>query len=249
MRHLWQSIHADLTRLIALHSSRRQYLDLQRSHPGLARFADPGAVLDFLHRRDADPDDKNRILAILVSASQRGDGKDAATTMVWLALWPGLDALYRRLWRHFRRDPAELVSEVAGRFAMEVHRADLGRIHRVAATLLANVERDIRDGLRRGWAEAALRREMPEPDDLGPDARPPSAFFDIPPGIDADAEADVIGRVLTSLVGGDAGIVIAVVVMGEGQSEIADRLGLSHDAVRKRYQRALHRLRDALKEK
>ena len=54
---------------------------------------------------------------------------------------------------------------------------------------------------------------------------------------------------LEQLVGGDAGIVIAVVVMGEGQSEIAVRLGLSHDAVRKRYQRALHRLRDALKEK
>lgn len=236
-------------RLIALHTSHQQYLNLQQSHSNLAPFADPCAVLDFLHRRETDSDSKNHILATLVQAARDSNDRDIATTMVWLALWPGLDALYRRLWRHFRGDPAELVSEVAGRFTMELHRADFRRIRRVAATLLANVERDIRDDLRRRWAEAARRREMPEPDDLGVEDRPPSPFFDIPPGIDADCEAEEIGRILTGLVGGDAGIVVAVVVMGEGQREVADRMGLSHDAVRKRHQRALRRLRDVLEEK
>lgn len=236
-------------RTINLHTSRRQFESLRRTWPDLAPFADPCAVLDVLHRRDAAPDDKDRLLAVLVVAARAGKDRDIATTIVWLALWPGLDALYRRLWRHFRGEPAELVSEVAGRFTMELHRADFRRIRRVAATLLANVERDIRDDLRRRWAEAARRREMPEPDDLGVEDRPPSPFFDIAPGIDADREAEEIGRILTGLVGGDAGIVVAVVVMGEGQREVADRMGLSHDAVRKRYQRALRRLRDMLEEK
>ncbi len=235
-------------RTINLHRSQRQFESLRRKCPDLARFVDPAAVLDFLHQRDGDPDDKDRLLTVLVGAARTGNGRDVATALTWLALWPGLDALYRRLLRHFRSDPAELVSEVAGRFTVELHRADFRRIRRVAATLLANVERDIRDGLRGRWAEAALRREMPEPDDLGRDVRPPSILFDIPPGVDADAEAEIVGRVLTDLVGVDAGIVVAVVVMGEGQSEIAGRLGLSHDAVRKRYQRAIRRLRDRLEE-
>lgn len=236
-------------RTINLHTSRRQFESLRRTWPDLAPFADPSAVLDVLHRRDAAPDDKDRLLAVLVVAARTGNDRDIATTMVWLALWPGLDALYRRLWRHFRSDPAELVSEVAGRFTMELHRADFHRIRRVAATLLANVERDIRDGLRRRWAEAAIRDDLPEPDHFGAEDRQPSPFFDILPGIDADREAEEIGRILTGLVGGDAGIVVAVVVMGEGQREVADRMGLSHDAVRKRHQRALRRLRDMLEEK
>ena len=249
MRTLWQSVHADFTRIINRHSAHRQFESLKQTSFALAPFADAGAVLDFLHRRESAPDDKDRLLAVLVIAAQAGPDRDIGTTMLWLALWPGLDALYRRLWRYFRSDPAELVSEVAGRFTMEVHRADLRRIRRVAATLLANVERDIRDDLRRRWAEAARRGKMPDPDDLRGDDRPSSPYFDIPPAIDADREAAEISRILTGLVGGDADIVVAVVVMGEGQREVAGRMGLSHDAVRKRYQRALRRLRGVLEEK
>ncbi|MBF0326413.1 MAG: sigma-70 family RNA polymerase sigma factor [Alphaproteobacteria bacterium] len=40
---------------------------------------------------------------------------------------------------------------------------------------------------------------------------------------------------------------MGVVVAGESQREIADRMGISYEAVRKRYQRALRHLRDALK--
>ena len=234
-------------RTIDLHTSRKQFEALRGTRPDLALFADPCAVLDFLHRRDTDRDAKDRILAALVRETQ-GDGvaREVAVTLMWLALWPGLDALYRRLWRHFTGAHDELVSEIAARFTAEMHRADLTRIHRVAATLIANVERDIRDGLRRKWAEASLRREMPDQDDLVFGARLAPSALGLPPGIDADVETDMIRAALTGLVGDDGEIVVAVVIMGECQRDIASRIGLSHDAVRKRYQRSLRRLRQTI---
>jgi len=50
--------------------------------------------------------------------------------------------------------------------------------------------------------------------------------------------------VLASLIGADAELVIAVAVLGELQNEAAARLAVSADAARKRYQRAVARLRD-----
>lgn len=248
MRALWQQIHMDFERTINLHTSKTQFETLRQGHPILGRFIDTTAVLDYLHSRNGDRDDKNLILATLVAAAQqRQCDRDVAATMVWLALWPGLDALYRRLWRFFRTDPGELASEIAGRFAMGMQRADLSRINRVAATLITNVERDIRDGLRRRWAEAATHEELPDPDEFGAHASTPSCFG-LPAGTDPDVVASFVHRVLTDLIGGDAGIVVAVVMMGEGQRDVADRLGLGYDAVRKRYQRALARLRDVLGE-
>ena len=100
MRALWQQIHADFERTLTLHSSNVHFEILRQTHPVLGHFADSTAVLDFLHRRDGDPDDKDLILSALVAAAQqRHSNRDVATTMVWLGLWPGLDNLYRRLWR------------------------------------------------------------------------------------------------------------------------------------------------------
>jgi DNA-directed RNA polymerase specialized sigma24 family protein len=248
VRALWQQIHADFERTLTLHSSHTQFEILRQKYPILGRFVDVTAVLDHLHSRDGAPDDKDQILATLVAAAQtrRGD-RDVAAAMVWLGLWPGLDNLYRRLWRFFRNDANELASEIAGRFAMGMQRADLSRIKRVAATLIANVERDIRVGLRRRWAEAATHEELPDPDEFGSPASK-SSCFGLPAGTDPDVVASFVHRVLTDLIGSDADIVVAVVMMGEGQRDVADRLGLSYDAVRKRYQRALARLRDVLGE-
>ena len=248
MRALWQQIHADFERTLTLHSSNTQFDLLRQENPILGRFIDTTAVLDHLHSRNGDPADKDLILATLVTAAQqRQRDRDIAATMVWLALWPGLDALYRRLWRFFRTDPNELASEIAGRFAMGMQRADLSRINRVAASLIANVERDIRDCLRRRWAEAATHEELPDPDEFGNHASQ-SSCFGLPAGTDPEVVACFVQRVLTDLIGNDADIIVAVVMMGEGQRDVADRLGIGYDAVRKRYQRALARLRDVLGE-
>jgi RNA polymerase sigma-70 factor (ECF subfamily) len=133
---------------------------------------------------------------------------------------------------------------------MAVHRADLSAIRRLAATLLLNVERDIRCGLRRAWAEQNLQVDLPVPEDLdavmhGRLCR--SSHLGLPPGASTDDETDLIRNYLARLVGGDADLVVAVVILGEGQCEAAFRLGLSHDAARKRYQRAIQRIRIEIK--
>ena len=48
---------------------------------------------------------------------------------------------------------------------------------------------------------------------------------------------------LRPVIGADAPLVVAIAVVGERQQDAAAALGLSHDAGRKRYQRALKRMR------
>ena len=53
---------------------------------------------------------------------------------------------------------------------------------------------------------------------------------------------------LHRLIGTDATLVISIAVLGERQQDAAAALGLSHEAGRKRYQRALKRLRVSFEE-
>lgn len=232
--------------------SRRQFEALRRDHPELRRFHDQAAVLDYLHAKSGDLDDKDRLLAAFVAEVQAGGGRGIAMTMLWLALWPALDSIYRRLLRHFRQAPDELVSAISERFTLAVHRADLAGIRRLAATLVRNVERDIRQDLRRTWAERSLRADLPDPDVLGDvlagEAHGPSRLG-LPPGAGVDAETAMLRELLARMVGADADLVVAVVILGEGQDEAAGRLGIGHEAARKRFQRALRRIREGLEKK
>ena len=247
MRALWQSLHADFVRTLESHSSRQRFDTIRRTRCALGRFSDPFALLDFLHSKDGDPDEKNAVLEALVHEAQ-GSGNEArhAVTLLWLGLWPGLDGLYGRLWRHFRRAPEELVSAISEQFTLAVHRADLAGIRRLAATLLLNIERDIRCGLKRAWAERNLQFDLPAPDDLDIlmyRRASQSSHLGLPPGASTDDETDLICNYLARVVGGDADLIIAVLFLGEAQCEAADRLGISREAARKRYQRAIQRIR------
>ncbi len=257
MRALWRSVHANLVQSLEPLTVKMQFDALRHARPELRRFPDHYALLDYLHTRSGDPDEKDRILGVLVGLSQdAGPGCEVAVILLWLALWPGLDALYRRLWRHFAAAPDDLVSGMSERFTAGVHRLDLGRVRRIAATLLMNMERDIREDLRKRWAEAARRDEMPDDGakidsaagPMPPTDRPDSVFG-LPPGVDADTAAAMIRKTLAAMIGDDADLVVAVVIVGEGQREAAGRLGISYDAARKRYQRSMDRLRLIMEER
>lgn len=256
MRAVWQGVRSDLMRSIETHRARRQFEVIKQSRPELQRFADVPSLFDFLHTKAADLDEKDRILAALVRSVQAGNPEgEVAKAILWLALWPGLDALYRRLWRHFPGAHEDLVSEIAVHFFLVVHRADLTRIRRVAATLLRNVERDVRSILRRTREERARLVELPDHDDQHEGchggypgfARAPSAFG-ISPGSDADQETRLLRDRLFREIGAHADLVVAVVIVGERPIEVADRLGIAPEAARKRCQRALDSLRQRLSE-
>src|SRR5512132_1090227 len=112
-------------------SGRRQFELVKLDRPELRRFGDVPSLLDYLHTGPGDLDDKDRILAALVQAVHGGD-TEVPEAVLWLALWPGLDALYHRLWGHFPDAHEDLVAEIAVRFTIVIHRADLTRIRRVA---------------------------------------------------------------------------------------------------------------------
>ncbi|MEO1276314.1 MAG: sigma-70 family RNA polymerase sigma factor, partial [Pseudomonadota bacterium] len=178
---------------------------------------------------------KNAALAALV-AEARDTGRDAetATTLLHLALWPGLDAVYRRRLRAFRDEPDALCSEVAALFLDQLRRMDLSRVRRVAATLIRNVERDIGRLLSASWAEQAMRAPA---DLIESIAAEPSAWRD------PERDCAALAQRIEPVIGPETDLVLDVAVRGYTQREAGAAQFLGHEAARKRYQRAIARLR------
>lgn len=238
MSFAWHEIRDHLMNTSSTLSFQRSFDTIRHVQNPVAPFRDPGALLDGLHRNPSDPDRKNRILSALVEAAQ-GDGpaSDCALTVLLLALWPGLDAIRRRsIWR--RIGPAdEIASDVLARTTEAIRGLDLDRVNRIAATVLRNVERDmIRARQREAERESATN-------DIEPDDVPADQAGRQPTAEDAYLQDD-----LRKLIGADALLVIRVAIEGFSQAEVAGELGLSEAAARKRYQRAMRKLRDALQE-
>lgn len=224
-----------------MHSSstlnfQRSFDAIRRTSDPIMRFRDPAALLDTLHQKPGGPDQKNLILVSLVRAAQAGGHPvDCALILMLLALWPGLDAIRRRcIWRKVGTAD-EVACDILGRTTEAVRGLDLQRVNCIAATVLRNVERDILRAHHREASRQSLRSET-EPDEVAASEGSGDA---------AISEAQLL-RDLRLLLGSDATLVIRVAVEGFSQAEIAIEFGLSEAAARKRYQRAIRRLRDAL---
>ena len=260
MRVTWEALKESLGRSVEALSSRALFQEMRARRRALRRFADAGALLAYLTVAGGDLDEKDEIYVALIEAARaRGADADLALALVWLGLWPGLDAIYRRRLRDFIKKPEELVSEIGARFIAFVQGADLGRINRVAATLVLNVERDVFEGLKRKWADEARRTDLPREDDDEEDDEDTGDRRDArtspllrtrgvselgqPPRFDIDEDVRALRELLVGIVGDDADLVIGAAIYGESQREVGERLGLSHDAARKRFQRAMERIR------
>ena len=238
MSFAWHEIRDHL-----MHSStnlhfQRSFDAVRRAQAALAPFRDPAALLDGLHRKTGDPARKNVILSALVGAAQgNGPASDCALTLLLLALWPGLDAIRRRsLWRRLGTAD-EVASDVLARTTEAVSGLDLGRVNWIAATVLRNVERDMIRVRQRDHTREHLARSA-DPDEVADSGNS---------GIGAAGYARLNGAV-RKLLGDDALLVIRVAIEGFSQAEVAVELGLTEAAARKRYQRAMRRLHDALEE-
>ena len=239
MSFAWHEIRDHLMHSYSNLHFQRSFDAVRRAQSALAPFRDPAALLDGLHRTPGDQGQKNVILSALVEAAQ-GDGStsDCALTLLLLALWPGLDAIRRRsLWRRLG-SADEVASDVLARTTEAVRSLDLGRVNWIAATVLRNVERDMIRARQRDAARESLVSVI-EPDEISADqvGRHPSAE-------DAHLQDD-----LRKLIGTDALLVIRVAIEGYSRADVAIELDLTDAAARKRYQRAIQRLRDALQEK
>ena len=238
MRAPWHALHRNLALSTESLSFTKSFAWLRQQHPALFPYLDLPSLLNFLHAASGDPDSKNTVLRALIAEAQTvGEASETAKVVLILARWPGLDAAHGRLLRQFRNDPDRLATELAGRIAAGISTLDLTRVSQVAATLLRNVERDIRRMLakERGPVEVALTDDLA--DSLGWDGLHHPGHF--------GGSVDGLVRRLKQIVGDDAFLVIAVAVFGMSQKEASASLGLSHDAARKRYQRAIARLQNS----
>ena len=236
MSFAWHEIRDHLMHSSTTLHFQRSFDAIRHTQIDLAPFREPAALLDGLHRGSGDPDDKNLILCVLVSEAQ-GDGpaSDCALTLLLLALWPGLDAIRRRsLWRRLGNTD-EVASDVLARTTEAVRELDLARVNRIAATVLRNVERDMIRARQRDTALEHLASGA-DPDELADSGDS---------GIGATGYAQLNGAMRT-LLGDDALLVIRVAIEGFSQAEAGAALGLTEAAARKRYQRAMRRLHDAL---
>jgi DNA-directed RNA polymerase specialized sigma24 family protein len=203
-----------------------------------------------------DLDVKDAALACLVKLVQEGNAPELAMALLWLSLWPGLDATYRRRLRHFlglaRLDgvpapaaPREFVSVIFDSFTSLVKHLDLLEVSRIASNLVRGTDRDVLVWLRREWHDRAAGRDS---DESRADAArgPHESELGLPHGMSFDEEVQTLQGWLLPVTGDDTDLVLAVILLEETQREAGQRFGLSHAAARKRYQRALAVIRTRL---
>jgi len=224
-----------------------RFQNMVKKHPILHGFAEPLALLEQLGIAAADLDNKDRVLGALVLLAQGRDsiGK-LAHSLLFLGLWPGLDAIFGRWMRGYPGGPDELASELAASFATTIRRADLRRISRVAATLVRNTERRLQKRCER--ARRCVEHEQLTKDGTVPHASENDVSYGYE-GLDGLARAEskhAVRDFLTNVVGSNADLLMLAIVEGVTQLEAADRLGITHAAARKRFQRAKAQVGDRM---
>jgi DNA-directed RNA polymerase specialized sigma24 family protein len=207
----------------------------------LKQFGDPDALIAFLHRRGT-PHVKDAVLLVLLIRAPR---EQLAGRVVLQAMLPGLKSLSGRL-AHSVVSFEELWQIL---FACLWERIVTYPVDRRPSRVAANL---LRDTLKRTLAE--LRREanalaqLPELslDDLDDLLGVPAS-----PAADADGHGDPEALLRRAIAAGavtseEAELILATEIDGVPMAAVAERLGVSYNAVKIRRQRAEQRLLEFL---
>lgn len=235
MTSTWHEIRDHLARSSSTLDFHRNFQTICRFDAAIAAYGDPAALLDALHYGTATPSIKNKLLRSLVVAAQgKTAAADTALTVILLALWPALDSVRHRALARRMGSVDDITSEVLGRATCAIRDLDLERVSWIAGTIQRNTQRDMTRARQR---ETRLHHEIfREYRHLCE-----TSASDAP----AIASPALIQKDLIDLIGADAALVILVAIEGLTQAEAAAELGISMEAARKRYQRAIKRLRHA----
>lgn len=235
MRASWFALHASLRRVLNRDRSETEFQEMAETYPDLASHASIASLMEHLHARDGDPMARFRIIRTLVIAAQSDQRfRSTAQIIVILALWPGFDAVFWRLARGFPNDRDSLTAEILARVTEAILVLDLKKVTAVTATLLRNLERDIRRDLIGARALCEASRPI---DDDAVEAEATAMTASI-----ADADWGLDDR-LVGLGSGETNLLKRVFVLGETQEEAGRSLGLSPAAARKRFQRCLQKIK------
>ncbi len=233
MRASWSAFHLQLLTLCHRRSAEQLFDQMRGRHSVLAGVTCVDALLDRQHSTNDPSEPRHAVVcALVVEAQGVGPSSDLAAIILILALWPGLDVVRHRLWRDWPDSRHDLADHILGQIAIAIRRLNLASVQKVAATLIMNTERDIRRAyLKRNTVR---RRELESHDSLQDVADPAcnDHFMDI----------DTWRNRLLPVLGRDTELFLRIITLGETQAEAARALGLSHDAARKRHQRAMTKL-------
>jgi len=250
-----KAVHASLLRSVRTMDAERQFAELQRQYPVLAGFVDPESLTAHLSCRGGDLDKKDAVIGLLVRIIQdRGASAALASSLLWLGVWPSLAIILGRRANLFPDAPNELVSEVADCFTSVVENLDFQVVRRVAATLVRSTEREVVRRRLRTWLEDSRFVALPNEaeletlDPVEPEDPPPPSRFGLADSLqDEEAVAELRHQIALITGEEDVDLVIDAAIRGEDQHQVGERHGLSHEATRKRVQRALRRLRSHLR--
>lgn len=235
MRASWSALHSSFTSALNRTSAETAFTLMRQAYPELAQFPTIAAVMEHQHSAMTDGAMRFGVIRVLVAAAQSDHAfRPTAQIIVLLALWPGLDAVYWRLWRGFPDARCDLAAEIIARIGEAIVSLDLERVTSVTATLLRNLERDVRRDLIRARKTAEVVQPISLPDI---EAQATMLWWQDNP------EARLIHDRLIDLGPRDAQLLKRVFLLGETQEEAGRALGLGAAAARKRFQRALRKLR------
>jgi hypothetical protein len=204
-------------------------------HRTLCGLRGPADLMERLHSPGGDPVGRNDILqALLVVAQSDREASQVATSLIILALWPGLDAVHGRMCRHYPGERHEIGGEILGRVTVGILNLDLAVVRKVAATLIMNTERDIHRGFKIIRQQTKDFVEWDDEKCLLVPGQPQAEDQHL-------SDTDWRQR-LAPLLGRDTELFLRTIFLGETQAEAALALGMSHDAARKRHQRAMKKL-------
>jgi hypothetical protein len=237
MRKLWEAIREGLVRTLSSLQAEEAFQSMRCWNEDLANYEDLGGLIDFITTLSADRDEKNQVYAALVrEVKGRGAGGKVAQAVIWVGLWPGLDHVFRRRVRHFRGAEDELVSGICDAFTGLVATMDLTRVRRIAATLIRSTDRVLMEGRHQRWREEKWLRRVA----LVAEGRLAAEDWDWT-GMSYEGELRWLRDRLLPIVGPDVDLLLRVDVLGENQHEAAEAMGLTHEAGRKRVQKARRR--------
>ena len=247
MSFTWSGLHGGIFSATLRRSFHLQMQRLRMRHAALECFPDAAALLRHQHGEGPSLDARNAVLRALVEAVQaRGDALDAAQTLLILSLWPGLDAARMRLRRRWRGSAAEIDADLVADLINVAGSLDLRLVTRVAATLLRNVERDLGRRLARQAGRRARAVSFDPAESAAAEAMVSrAALHRIWHGAEAELDTRRCADRLNRVLGKDAALVQSVLFHGWSQAEAGAAMGLAPDASRKRFQRAVARLREA----
>jgi hypothetical protein len=230
MRQAWEGVRTALTVRIQSSSALIRFDEIAGQNHALRAFGAPVALASWL--QTAREDERANTLLRLMVAIWRGGAPyaEVANQVLWIGLWPLLNAIYRRqLWYWGGREQ-ELISEIGIRLATVLRGTNLTRVTSVALTIARNTERDVIEArqarLRDPWNSLVVSWLGDLPADRGRTR--------------IEHVADHLARVL----GADFELVVAAYETGCDYGVLIRRFGLTEAEIRRRLRRAWRRVRE-----